>query len=134
MYIENYFLCYHCRYHCSVLAFIIRDPALSSYSLFSTVTLTGRVDPTANFVILSWKSYCTNDYNGGYPSCFPRGQTSQTIAGTSRRCLRCSARIVDAFPAVTITSDSFTLAISGKPTKVTFGLTLLYRWLQKQST
>jgi len=106
-------------------ASIQRDPSLSTYPLFSSLTLTCVVSPSpSGSVSYSWvtdECFRTSDYNSGNPTCFPHGQTSRTITGTNLRAedavdsLRCRVTITQfLFQTATVTSSAITITISGK--------------------
>ena len=87
------------------------------YPILSNVTLTCMVEPTSLSVTYYWNTtgcYTHPNHNNGNPSCFPYGQTTQSVtdddvtaedAGT----ITCIVTV----NGVNYTSEPFTLRISG---------------------
>ena len=97
---------------------VSRSTNTFDYPILSNVTLTCMVEPTPSSVIYYWNTtgcYTHPNRNNGNPSCFPDGQTTQSVtddditaedAGT----ITCTVTI----NGVNYTSEPFTLRISGE--------------------
>ena len=88
------------------------------YPILSNVTLTCMVDPSppagATYWWITAGCYSHPDHNSGNPSCFPTGQTTQTITGKGLTAadagtIACTVTII----GVDYTSGPLTLHISG---------------------
>ena len=88
------------------------------YPILSSVTLTCMVDgSTPTMTNYQWNTtgcYTHPDHNSGNPTCFPTGQTTQSVTGNDLTAedagtITCTVTVAD----VNYTSGSLTLRISG---------------------
>ena len=89
-------------------------PILSSVSL--TCMLVNGVTETATYQWDTTGCYTNTAHNNGNPTCFPNGQTTQTVTGNDLTAedagtIHCTITIGD----VHYTSSPFTILISGEP-------------------
>ena len=101
------------------------------YPILSSVALTCMVDPSpSNTIDYQWNTtgcYTNINYNGGVPSCFPHGQTTQTVTDNNLTAedsgiITCSVTIY----GEVYTSDSVSLHVSGKNDIYSISTTKIY--------
>ena len=95
------------------------SPGMFDYPILSNITLMCMVNPSpSSSITYQWNTagcYNNSNFNGGNPTCFPHGQTTQNVTGYNLTAedagtITCTVTIND----TQYTSGPFTLRISGE--------------------